>query len=105
MAVAVARFVAATPNSCDVERLISKYNLLKDDLRSSLKADTIKDYLYVDFNMPDLAEFDPRPAVKLWLTDLDRKPRTKAPSLAVGYFKGIFRVAKTATDKDWNIDV
>lgn len=53
-----ARIVAATPHSCDVERLISAYNRLKTIDRSSLAPETLNDYLHVIVNMPDLADYN-----------------------------------------------
>ena len=107
LATGIARFIAATANSCDAERLISRYTLLKDDLRSSLSPDTVRDYLHIQFNMPVLSEFDPRPAVKMWLTDADRRPRKKAPLTSVSYFKGVFPEANKADDsvmEDYDLD-
>ena len=91
--VACARLLAATPQSCDVERIISKYNLLKDDLRNNLAGSTIRDYLYVQFNLPILSEFDVRPAVFLWLKECDRRPRETPPGKSAEYFKGVFKDA------------
>ena len=39
--------------------------------------------------MPDLSLSGPRPAVRLWLTEANRRPRRKAPSKAVGNFEGL----------------
>ena len=107
LAIGMARFIAATPNSCDVERLISRYTLLNDDLRSSLSPDTVRDDLHTQFNVPVLSEFDPRPAVKMWLTGADRRPGKKAPSTSVSYFKGVFSEANKADDsvmEDYDLD-
>ena len=91
LAVALARFVAATPHSCDVERLISRYNVLKTDHRANLKRSTLKCSLYVEFNMPPVAQFDPRPAVRKWVCDNpDRRLPRQPPSAKHFYFKGVF---------------
>ena len=47
----IARTLVAKPHSCDVERLVSAYNLFKDDDRCSLSAETVDAYLHVHINM------------------------------------------------------
>jgi len=69
-----ARTLVAKPHSCDVERLVSAYNLFKDDDRCSLSAETVDAYLHVHINMPVLADFDPRPVLTLWTRKSDRRP-------------------------------
>ena len=98
--VALARLVAATPHSCDVERLISAYDLVKSKLRSCLSPETIKSYLYVNINMPDQAELNVRPAVLTFLTDKDRRPGQELSSKTNEYFTGVFR---EATEKYSNV--
>lgn len=49
--VAISRVAAAKPSSADVEPLISYYNLIKTSHRSSMHQETMKDYLYVRFNV------------------------------------------------------
>ena len=73
LAVTLSRVLVCKPHSADCEPLVSAYNLLKTNSRSSLERDTIADYLYVRINMPPLVEFDPRPAVLHWLTDKKRR--------------------------------
>ena len=41
LAIALARIIAAKPYSADVERLISRYNILKSPMRSRLNTDTL----------------------------------------------------------------
>ena len=41
-----ARTLVAKPHSCDVERLVSAYNLFKDDDHCSLSAETVDAYLH-----------------------------------------------------------
>lgn len=69
----LARLVAATPHSADVERSISANNLLKTALKSSLKISTENNYLFVHFNLPPFANWEPRKAVNYWLTVKDRR--------------------------------
>ena len=61
-------------HSCDAERLVSAYNVLKDDDRSSLAAETVDAYLHVHVNMPVLSQFDVRPAVRAWFSSVKRRP-------------------------------
>ena len=86
---------------------VARYRLLKDDLRSSFSPDTVRGYLHVQFNLPVVSEFDPRRALKMWLTDADRRPRKKAPSTSVSYFKAVFPEANKADDsvmEDYDLD-
>lgn len=51
---ALARIVAATPHSADVERSNSSNNLMKTSLRSSLNINTDNKYLFIYFNLAPL---------------------------------------------------
>lgn len=51
MAIVVARIIALTPHSADVERCISANNQLKSDKRTCLSVETENKYLYVRFNI------------------------------------------------------
>ena len=73
LSAALARNVAAKPHSCDVERLVSAYNLLKDDDRCSLTPTTINAYLHVRINKSVLTDFNVRPAVHAWFRKADRR--------------------------------
>ena len=76
--------------------------MLKDDLRSRLKPDSIRNSMYIQINMPVLSKFDPCPALKIWLTEAERRPRLKAPSKSVSYFKGVFSEADGYVDEDYS---
>ena len=67
------RFIYAKPHSADVERLIRSYNIIKTEDRSSMTGDTLKHYLYIRQNMPVVSNFDPRPALIMWLNDKERR--------------------------------
>ena len=91
LSTALSRLIAAKPHSADVERLISSYNILKTDDRASLHSDTIRAYLQLRENMPPLANWDPRPAVSMWLTNKNRRPeQTHKKAHEQEYFNGIF---------------
>ena len=64
---ALARIIAAKPQLADVERLISTYNKIKTDGRSSISPETLCKCIFIAINMPDLASFDFRSPAKLWL--------------------------------------
>ncbi|XP_050537960.1 uncharacterized protein LOC126903652 [Daktulosphaira vitifoliae] len=66
VSVIMARIVAVKPHSADVERVISVNNLLKTSNRSSLSIESENEYLYIYFNLPPLAEWNPRPAINEW---------------------------------------
>ena len=98
ISVSLARIIAATPHSCDVERLISSYNKVKTIDRSSLSPEIIADYLHVMFNMPDLAEFNVWPTVDFWLCDKERRQIKEMPKKESEWFIGIFPEARAAKE-------
>ena len=64
LAIALARVIGAKPHSADVERLISRYNVLKSPARSKLHTDTLHYYIFIGFNLPPLAIYDAGRAVR-----------------------------------------
>ena len=92
LSVALARVIASKPHSADVERLISSYNGLKTNIRSSFKSPALHAYLFIRQNMPPLSMWDPRPAVHAWMHDRSsRRPYQTHPSaVEQDYFKGVF---------------
>jgi len=68
---------------------------VKSDIRSSLKPANLVNHLYVNLNMPPLAEFNVRLAVQLWITDTERRVVLGTPSLDSEWFTGVFNVADT----------
>lgn len=93
LAIVLARVLACTPHSADVERCISANNLLKTNMRSSLALSTENKYLYIYFNLPDLEQWKPECAIKKWMAK-SRRIRTNTTETATTrrqlYFKGIF---------------
>ena len=90
---AIARTLVAKPHSCDFERLVSAYNLFKNDVdddRCSLSAETIDAYLHIHVNMPVLADYDPRPALLLWMKKSDRRPHDNKKAIEQDWFKTVF---------------
>jgi hypothetical protein len=83
------KIFVAKPHSAEVERLISCYNIMKTS-RSSLSPDTIKNSLYIQFNMVTVNNFNPQPAVLIWLNKKDK--HTKATQQE--YYEGVFPEAK-----------
>lgn len=71
--IVLARLLAATPHSADVERCISANNSLKSPLRSSMKLETENNVLFVHFNLPPLVDWKPEKAVIHWLTKKERR--------------------------------
>jgi hypothetical protein len=90
VSLALARLLVAKPHSTDVERLISAYNLLKDDDRSSLSATTIDAYLHVHINAPPLVNYDCRPAVNAWMNQASRRPHPVEKATQQDWFAGVF---------------
>ena len=89
--VALARIIAAKPQSADVERLISTYNKIKTDGRSSISPETLCKYMFIAINMPDLASFNFCSPAKLWLEKKRRyfKHATEKAGKQE-WFKGVF---------------
>lgn len=106
---AISRFLAATPHSADVERSISANNLLKTNLRSSIKIDTENKYLFVHFNLPVVTEWEPERAVVRWLTAKDRRVHNllieneAKRNIKREYFNGVFPHTNSG-DKDEELD-
>ena len=90
LAIALARVIAAKPHSADVKRLISRYNVLKSPARSRLNTDTLHYYIFIGFNLPPLASYDARPAVRYWLADKKRRASASSKYKAQKWFNGVF---------------
>lgn len=101
----LARLVAATPHSADVERSISANNLQKTALKSSIKISTENNFLFIHFNLPPLINWDPRNAVNYWFKAKERRVhnltvenenrQTKKQS----FFKNVFPQAHGCDDE------
>ena len=90
LSVSFTRYVAATPHFCDVQRLISAYKVAKTDRRSSLSPNTLRDYLHILINMPDLSEFNYYPAVEAWFEEKKRRPSENVPVAGAEWYRGVF---------------
>lgn len=98
-----ARILAVKTHSADVERLISYYNILKTQMRSSLSPEVIHNYLYVKLNMSCLSKFNPQPAVLYWLKDKKRHDKVHPNAVKQEWFTGVFSEAsKTIPFSDQN---
>lgn len=102
----LARFVAATPHSADVERTISANNLLKTDRRTSLKLDTENNYLFIHFNMPPAVSWEPERAIVHWINSKQRRVHNivaeneTRKSKKRKYFNGVFYCIDTEDNDD-----
>lgn len=105
LAVAIARIIAATPHSADVERLISFYNILKTSGRSSLSSETIKEDLYIKINMPTVSEFNPHPATIYWLNKKDRHSKPHPKAMYQEYYSGVFPESKSESQRGYTYNV
>ena len=90
LAIALARIIAAKPHSADVERLISRYNILKSPMRSRLNTDTHHNYIFIGCNLAPLASYDARPAVRYWLADKKRRASASSKYKTQKWFNGVF---------------
>lgn len=101
----LARIAACTPHSADVERTISADHRLKSKLRTSMNLETENKYLFIHYNMPDLANWDPQAAAKLFMAEKTRRERdvfiaAGGKSRTQEYFKGLFPEARHSIDPD-----
>ena len=97
LAIALARVIVAKPHSVDVERLKSRYNILKSPTRSRLNPDTLYYYIFIGFNLPPLANYDARPAVRYWLAYKNR--RTSSKYKTQKWFTGVFFENRVGDDE------
>ena len=88
--VVLGRILACKPHSADCERVISLYNKIKPTCRSSFKRQTVSDYLYIHMNMPQLCDFDPRPAALRWMEEKDRRARENTKAGKQEWFRKVF---------------
>lgn len=98
-----ARILACTPHSADVERCVSANNLLKTNQRSSLSLETENKYLYINFNMPSLEKWCPRPAIRKWLSEKNRRNphiTNSGKTIQQPYFNGVFESAEEENDEE-----
>lgn len=72
------------------------YNKFKDKDRCSASASTLFDYLYVNYNMVPLEEFDPTSAVQHWMDKKKRIPRPTSKSKKQEWFVGVFEDAENS---------
>lgn len=96
LSTALARFLVVRPHSADAERLIRSYNLIKNVDRARIGARTMKNYLYIQHNIPIVEEFDPHPAVLLWLKDKERPDVKPEKACAQKWFRTMFAEAEYA---------
>lgn len=98
------RIHACTPHSSDVERLISSNNRLKTKLRSNMTIETENKYMFIHTNMPNLADWNPTLAVKMFLEEKSRRVRDITPQREITrkqrVFKGVFSEAHVNENYD-----
>ena len=92
MSTVMARILAAKPHSADVERCISANNLLKTTLRSSMTIATENTYLFIHHNLPPTANWDPKPAVLVWMSK-SRRHRQAHNTKQQSYYRHVFTEA------------
>lgn len=103
----LARLLAATPHSADVERSISASNLLKTRNRSRIKMETENHYLFIYFNLSPFTKWNSEKAAVRWLTMKQRRTHNlliqneNHKSKNRSYFKAVF---PQASDSDSESD-
>lgn len=104
----LSRIYIATPHSADCERCISANNRIKTPLRNRISLETEIKYLYVHFNMPTLEQWEPRPTIKYWMNEKERRDRSNTienKAKQAPHFKGIFEVACEFEPDEDNVEV
>ena len=99
LAIALERLIVAKPHSAVVERLISRYNVLKSPARSRLNTDTFHYYIFIGFNLPPLASYDARPAVRYWLADKKRRASASSKYKTQKWFNDVFSENSVGDDE------
>lgn len=87
----LARVSVLKPHSADVERLISINNSFKTSNRTNISLQHKNEILYINYNMPVLEKFDPRPAVELF-AETNRRERETPLAKNQKWFQGIFEI-------------
>ncbi|OWA50855.1 hypothetical protein BV898_15359 [Hypsibius exemplaris] len=98
----LARVIVAVPHSCDIERLISAYNLLKSPDRSRMTSETANPYLHVMINMLVLTNFNVWPAVKIWMVEKERRTVSSGPQESSAWYTGVFDEANERKQEEEN---
>jgi hypothetical protein len=97
----IGRILAVSPHNMFLESAISTYDLIKSDDRSSLKRETLNDYLMINLNMPPLTSIDLQPAVFKFVHDKNRRPQknfTMSTFKKQEYYHGFFPKAEHDSD-------
>lgn len=89
----LARILAAKLHSADVERLIIASNLLKSPMRSRMSLETENMYLFINYNLPPLYDWNPKEAVHIWLTKKKHRVIMRIKGKKQNYFNGLFKEA------------
>jgi len=100
ISILLARVIAAKPHSADVERLISKSNILKSINRQSLHVETENEYLFINFNMPTLQNWDLKPAIQIWLNQNEHRIKETPKAKEQEWFNGMFMEATKRKSED-----
>lgn len=69
-------------HSADCERGFSRLNYVKNDWRSRLGNVAVSDLLYIMLHTPDVKQFDPFPAIRLWNSTAKRRIRAPVVTAA-----------------------
>jgi len=75
---------------------------MKTSRRISLTSETIKDSFYIRINMVIVNNFNPEPAVLLWLNKKDRHSKKHTKAIQQEYFEGVFPEAKRQKKTKFN---
>ena len=97
----IAWIVAVSPHNMFVESAISAYDLIKSDDRSSLKRETLSDYMTIKLNMTPVTSVDLGPVVVGFLKDKGRCPQKNFNMKVVKkqeYYQGFFEESKLNSD-------
>lgn len=67
------------------------YNKFKDPSRCSLSPASLFDYLYINYNMGPVEDFNPNPATQYWFKQKHRSAHANTKCRKQEWFNGVFR--------------
>ena len=65
-----------------------------------MHVETENEYLFIHFNMPALQNWDPRPAIQIWLNQNERRIKETPKAKEQEWFSGIFMEATKRKSED-----
>ena len=77
----LAAFLVVSPHSMQVERMVSRYNVIRSAHRLSMSNDTVEHQMRIALNGRGTASFNPMPSVARFLKEKERRYREPEPCI------------------------